>query len=586
MSGQGVGMGSRAGARWAGVLALTVVAWVLASVLGDLTARSATGLAAVYLPVGVAVALLVRIPVGRSAVLAGIPLGAVLIALVTGGPVGPAALGGLANAVEALIVAVVMDRLHGARFRTPFDVVGFAIAVVVGAAAGALLGGAAMAATAGAAFGGTVQTWFAADVTGMVLVVPLLVTVRWQRLGLLSRRALLGYLGLLAIAVVLSTLVVVVPAAVGAFGTFLAWYVLLLVVLLVGVQHGIAAMGLVQVPVAVAAFASVAGSAAAEWLMRQGIASVIAVSLLLSVVVVRGEIRRRTRSEELARDLFRQSPVATARVRVSFGPGQGRVEVLEANPAWRDLLGSDLGDDLLRSVEPRDVPALRAALERRDGVAGAEVRCSSAAAGRDRLVRFDALSAPASPGASGAQLVVVAQDVTDQREIERALERQARMDGLTGLLNRTAFERDLAERLGRREERPSALVFVDLDAFKSVNDTLGHAAGDAVLREVAARLAASVRPRDLVGRFGGDEFVLHVDLEAPGDLDGLVDRIGRVLSAPMHIAGTEVTAAASIGTALVGPTDSAEALIDRADEQMYRRKRGEEPVPSRSMAEE
>jgi diguanylate cyclase (GGDEF)-like protein len=500
----------------------------------------------------------------------------------------PAILGGLANAVEALVVAAVMLRLRVARFRTPLDVVGFAIAVVLGGAVGALLGAAVMAGTAGASFADTAQSWFAADVTGMVFIVPLLVTVSWRRLDLLSRRALLGYLGLLAIAVVLSTLIVVVPAAVGAFGTFLAWYVLLLVVLLVGIQHGIAAMGLVQVPVAVAAFASVAGSAADEWLMRQGIATVIAVSLLLSVVAVRGEVGRRIRSEALARDLFRRSPVATARVRVASGPatGEGRVEVLEANPAWHDLLGSDPGDDLLRSVDLQDVPALRAALDDGERGGGVEVRCLSGADGRDRLVRFDALSARTPLRTAGAELVVVAQDVTDQREIERALERQARMDGLTGLLNRTAFEGDLAERLARRNQRPSALVFVDLDGFKAINDTLGHAAGDAVLREVAARLAASVRPRDLVGRFGGDEFVLHVDLEGPEDLAGLVDRIGRVVSAAMDISGTEVVAGASIGTAMVGPEDSAEALIDRADEEMYRRKRRGSAVQTRSMAEE
>lgn len=154
--------------------------------------------------------------------------------------------------------------------------------------------------------------------------------------------------------------------------------------------------------------------------------------------------------------------------------------------------------------------------------------------------------------------------------------RLASHDGLTGLPNRASFDERLARVVARRagDTAKAAVFFVDLDHFKTVNDTLGHSRGDDVLREAASRLAACVRATDVSARQGGDEFVLLVDAYA--DRAALVDIAERVVAAfrvPMAVGGREVTITASVGVAC-WPEDgaSAQALLTAADAAMYRAK--------------
>jgi diguanylate cyclase (GGDEF)-like protein len=119
----------------------------------------------------------------------------------------------------------------------------------------------------------------------------------------------------------------------------------------------------------------------------------------------------------------------------------------------------------------------------------------------------------------------------------------------------------------------TAVVFVDLDDFKQVNDILGHAAGDAVLVEVAGRLRALVRSEDLVGRLAGDEFVVVCRLaDRDRDVRALAERIGAALAVPVVAGDREVTVSASVGVAFLDPDVGADVLLERADAAMYRSK--------------
>ncbi|HEV7204124.1 MAG TPA: EAL domain-containing protein [Jatrophihabitans sp.] len=173
------------------------------------------------------------------------------------------------------------------------------------------------------------------------------------------------------------------------------------------------------------------------------------------------------------------------------------------------------------------------------------------------------------------QLLAQMEDVTAQRTVEDVLRRQAEEDSLTGLANRAHLNRVLLEL--SHQELSCAVLFIDLDGFKVINDTRGHDVGDDVLLAAAARLRTAVRPGDLVARFGGDEFVV---LSPAGQADPralarrIADRIDAALSEPIDTAQGPVVITASIGIAY-GPVDrdAPHALLQRADAAMYHAKR-------------
>ncbi|HEX7050758.1 MAG TPA: histidine kinase N-terminal 7TM domain-containing protein [Longimicrobiales bacterium] len=167
-------------------------------------------------------------------------------------------------------------------------------------------------------------------------------------------------------------------------------------------------------------------------------------------------------------------------------------------------------------------------------------------------------------------------DVTEQTRRELEIEAVAYEDPLTGLLNRRGFEQDADALLRARAcERsgPAALLYIDLDRFKQVNDTRGHHVGDAVLREVATRLRRCVRPEDLLARFGGDEFVALVLDTSREAARFVAERIINELAAPFVVEGDALALGASVGIVL-GPagTRSIDALLSSADTAMYRAK--------------
>nr|WP_277349768.1 GGDEF domain-containing protein [Planosporangium thailandense] len=144
-------------------------------------------------------------------------------------------------------------------------------------------------------------------------------------------------------------------------------------------------------------------------------------------------------------------------------------------------------------------------------------------------------------------------------------------DSLTGLANRAMFldRLDEAVRRARRDGSDAAVLLVDLDDFKPVNDRFGHAAGDAVLTEVAARLHGCVPETDVVARLGGDEFAILLEQVPAGGFSAMADRVVRALDVPCRVAGTEVRVGASVGVAVIRAGDDASALLQRSDAAMY-----------------
>ena len=180
---------------------------------------------------------------------------------------------------------------------------------------------------------------------------------------------------------------------------------------------------------------------------------------------------------------------------------------------------------------------------------------------------------------AGARAAGTVQDVTDRKSLEDKIQHQAFHDSLTGLANRDLFIDRVGHALSRQSRVPSplAVLFLDLDDFKTVNDSLGHRAGDELLVDVARRIDGAIRPGDTVARLGGDE--LAILLEDLDGLDGAVfvaDRITELFERAFVVDGSELFVHASIGIAFSHPGDgrSPDDLLRDADIAMYEAKRG------------
>ncbi|HET6548599.1 MAG TPA: EAL domain-containing protein [Solirubrobacter sp.] len=191
------------------------------------------------------------------------------------------------------------------------------------------------------------------------------------------------------------------------------------------------------------------------------------------------------------------------------------------------------------------------------------------------LARATAVRDPATLKAT--RVVGSVTDVTDRREAERRLQHDALHDALTGLPNRVLFLDRLDQSIRRAQrhhpESCAAVLFLDLDRFKVINDSLGHACGDQLLRAVARRLASALRPNDTVARLSGDEFTLLLDdVCDPHEATVIAERVLHSLQAPFLLDGRELFIGASIGIALATAKSKPEQVMRDADVAMYRAK--------------
>lgn len=175
----------------------------------------------------------------------------------------------------------------------------------------------------------------------------------------------------------------------------------------------------------------------------------------------------------------------------------------------------------------------------------------------------------------GTGVLVVIEDVSQERTAQAKVEFLAHNDPLTGLANRARFGSELEAAIERSHEAQRVVVYcLDLDRFKAVNDTLGHAAGDALLKQVAGRIKASIRGSDVVARLGGDEFaILQADISSDDNSDAVAERLVRALEAPFDIDGHRIQIGTSIGIA-IAPQNATTAsdLLKLADIALYQAK--------------
>lgn len=178
---------------------------------------------------------------------------------------------------------------------------------------------------------------------------------------------------------------------------------------------------------------------------------------------------------------------------------------------------------------------------------------------------------------TGIELNMICRDITERKQMEEQLRQNALHDGLTGLPNRVLFMDRLGlalEHAKRNQDYLFAVLFLDLNRFKIINDSLGHLLGDELLKAIADRLKACLRPMDTVARLGGDEFTILIkDIEDIGDAIRVAERVQAELSLPFALNGQEVFTSASIGIALSTISyDNAEDLVRDADIAMYQAK--------------
>ena len=299
------------------------------------------------------------------------------------------------------------------------------------------------------------------------------------------------------------------------------------------------------------------------------------------VAVAARDVTEVRRAESLLEEFgqqFEHSPHGLARI-----DDEGRFH--EVNQTLRSLTGRDeaalAATTLGGIVHPADVEVVRDFLVAPDDTAPVDVR----------LVRPDGQEIWSRLTATMVRLTQTGQrmlsvqvdDINDHRRLEETLrERNAALayrathDGLTGLPNRQLFIDRVGHALDRslRHHTTVAILFCDLDHFKVINDTFGHAVGDQLLMTIADEMGRAVRPGDTISRFGGDEFVvLAEDLEGPDDAGVLASRLLSTMTQPLVVEGQQVDMTMSIGVAVATGVDDPSALIAAADTAMYRAKR-------------
>jgi diguanylate cyclase (GGDEF)-like protein/PAS domain S-box-containing protein len=290
-------------------------------------------------------------------------------------------------------------------------------------------------------------------------------------------------------------------------------------------------------------------------------------------------------AHERFRSAFEHAPIG-----MGMSDLEGRI--IQTNAAYGKILGRPAEDLAGMTISDLTHPDDRewSSAELRDFVSGGSDTYQS----EKRYVHSDGHAVWASLSISCVRdderrplyLIGQAEDITERRELRERLAYAAIHDPLTGLPNRELFmdRVEVALRRAARGKKAVAVIFLDLDRFKLINDSLGHDVGDQVLRAVADRLSGEMRTTDTLARFGGDEFtILCEDVDDEGDALEVTQRLVVAMSYPLALPGGEVFVSMSVGIALSGSGESGAALLRNADVAMYRAK---ERGPSHSQVYE
>ncbi len=317
---------------------------------------------------------------------------------------------------------------------------------------------------------------------------------------------------------------------------------------------------------------------------RAGVAYVGSLVVGLAVLVLLGlqlyRISRRTIITEERRSLERRTE---ERVRALVENSSDIITVVAPDltvrwqsPSVTRALGLAVGDVVGRKVtslvHPDDAARLEnqfSAVATKPGTVIVTARFHHADGGWRHLevIAESRLSDPAIEG-----VVLSMRDITDRKTLEDELRRRAFHDALTGLANRALFEDRLAQALARarRQDQPVAVLFLDLDDFKTINDSLGHSSGDELLRAVASRIADVARITDTAARLGGDEFAVLLELtDDKKDAERVARRLLEELAPPIVVGERELRVGASIGVAVSDGALTVDEILRNADTAMY-----------------
>jgi diguanylate cyclase (GGDEF)-like protein/PAS domain S-box-containing protein len=334
-----------------------------------------------------------------------------------------------------------------------------------------------------------------------------------------------------------------------------------------------------------------------ETLRRRKDGSTVDVSILGTPIVVNGQqvavygsyrdITQRKKVEQALRESEERYALAARGSNDGLWDWDFRTGKIYFSPRWKIMLGlseSEVGGDpesWFSRVHPEDLDRVKAEIAAHLDGGGAHLESEHRMRLADGVYRWMLVRGIVLRDELGAAYRMAGSqtDISERKLYERQLQHDALHDALTGLPNRTLFVDRLEHALARARRRPDeifAVLFLDLDRFKVVNDSLGHLLGDRMLVEFARRMERCVRPGDTVCRLGGDEFtILLEDLRDTNEASQVADRIHSELAHPFNIGGQDVYTSASIGIAL-GDSDygRAEQLLRDADTAMYRAKSG------------
>jgi diguanylate cyclase (GGDEF)-like protein/PAS domain S-box-containing protein len=510
-----------------------------------------------------------------------------LAAFLVNAPIGPSLMtaAGVAvgNTAAPLLCATLLQR---AGFRLELDRVRDAMAIV-------LLGALSMtvSATCGTAtlllsgsvsisrFWPTWSVWWTGDAMGVLIVAPFLLSWRSARSpspmswpGWAEAAALFG--GLVAVAQFGFQSPLQMKYLMFPFLAWAAWRF---------GQRGAATAALVASSTAIWAAVKGIGPFAQGTVDRMVALQVFNATVALVSIVLAAFIteRRRAedglrRNEEWVRGLLVSAPDAI----LMLGEDGG---IQLANPRAEEMFGYGRDELIGLRVEalvPRD---LRAAHVRHRADYQKDLTTRPMGLGLDLAGRRkDGTEFPIEIGlssfgtADGRFVTCIISDITTRKRAEDDLAQRALHDPLTNLANRALFMDKLAQALARSERHESqvAVLFMDLDHFKVINDSLGHEVGDVVLSRIADRLRTVLRPEDTASRFGGDEFVILLqDIRSEHQAVAIADRMARSVAEPIALEAAEVTVTTSVGIAIgQGTADGPEAIVRDADQAVYRAK--------------